>query len=70
MQSLLQVILVEELCKPTKMRRKIVQIHQIRVGPSWVDSIVQFLEEDILLEGKVEVDKVRKKAPRFWLFEG
>ena len=69
-QSLLQVILVEDLCKPTKMRREIVQIHQIRVGLSWMDFIVQFLKEDILLEGKAEVDKVRKKAPRFWLFEG
>ena len=69
-QSLLQVILVEDLCKPTKVRREIVQIHQIRVGLSWMDFIVQFLKEDILLEGKAEVDKVRKKAPRFWLFEG
>ena len=31
--------------------------------------IVLFLKEDILPEGKSEVDKVRRKAPRFWLFE-
>ena len=34
-----------------------------------MDSIVLFLKENILLEGKSEVDKVRKKVPRFWLSE-
>ena len=33
-QSLPWVILFEELCKPTKMKREMVRIHQIRVGPS------------------------------------
>ena len=33
-QSLPQVILVEYLCKPTEMKRDMVHIHQIRVGPS------------------------------------
>ena len=49
-QSLPQVILVEDLYKPTEMKRKMVHIHQIRVGPSWMDSIVLFLKEDILPE--------------------
>ena len=31
--------------------------------------IVLFFKEDILPEGKSEADKVRRKAPRFWLFE-
>ena len=39
------------------------------MGPSWLDSIVLFLKEDILPESKFEVDKVRRKAFRFWLFE-
>ena len=60
---------MEDLCKPTEIRRNVVHIHQIRVGPSWMDSVVLFLKEDILLEGKVETDKVQKKAPRFWLFD-
>ena len=34
MQSRPQVILVEYLCKPTEMKREMVHIHQIRVGPS------------------------------------
>ena len=66
-QSLRRVILVEDLCKPTKMKKGKVHIHQIRVGPSWMDSIVLFLKEDILPEGKSEADKVRRKALRFWL---
>ena len=46
-----------------------VYIHQIRIGPSWMDSIVLFLKEDILPKEKSEADKVRRKAPRFWLSE-
>ena len=63
------VILIEDLCKPTTVKGKVVHIHQVRVGPSWMDPIVLFLREDILPEDKSEVDKIRRKAPRFWLFE-
>ena len=34
-----------------------------------MDSIVLFLKEDILLDEKSEANKVRRKAPRFWLFK-
>ena len=46
-QSLPQVIIVEDLCKPTEIGISVVHIHHIRVGPSWIDSIVLFLKEDI-----------------------
>ena len=68
-QSLPQVILVEDLCKPTKVKGDGVHVHQIRVGPSWMDFIVLFLKEDVLPENKFETDKVRSKTPRFWLSE-
>ena len=68
-QSLPRVILVEDLCKPIEVGKNMVHIHQIIVGPSWMDSIVLFLKEDILPESKSEVNKVRRKAPRFWLSE-
>ena len=68
-QNLPRVILVEDLCKPTEMMKEIVQIHKIRVGPSWMDSIVLFLKKSILPEGKSKADKVQRKAPLFWLFE-
>ena len=51
------------------MKGEKVHIHQIRVGPSWMDPIVLFLKDDILPEKKGDFDKVRKKTPRFWLSE-
>ena len=60
---------MEDLCKPTKVKGDGVHVHQIRVGPSWMDFIVLFLKEDVLPENKFETDKVRSKTPRFWLSE-
>ena len=68
-QDLPRVILVKDLYKPIETRRDIAQIHQIRAGPSWMDSIIQFLKKDILLEERIEADKVRRKATRYWLSE-
>ena len=34
-----------------------------------MDPMVLFLKNDILPEEKSEADKIRRKAPRFWLFE-
>ena len=52
------MLILLPLSQPTKMKREIVQIHQIRVGPSWVDFIVLFLKDDILLEERAEANKV------------
>ena len=49
------------------MKREMVQSHLVRVGSSWMDSIVLFLKEDILPKEKAEANKVRRKARRFWL---
>ena len=57
-QDLSRVILVEDLCKLTEGKREMVHVHQIRVGPNWMDYIVLFLKEDILPEDKSKVDKV------------
>ena len=46
-----------------------VHVHQMKVGPSWMDSIVLFLKEDVLPEDKSEADKVQRKVPQFWLSE-
>ena len=66
-QDLPQVILVEDLCTPISLHQGMPRIHQIKLGPSWMDFISLFLEKDILPEEKSEADKVRRKAPRFWL---
>ena len=68
-QNLPWVILVEDLYKPMGTRIETAQIHQIRAGPSWMDSIIQFLKEDALLEERIEADKIQRKATRFWLSE-
>ena len=67
-QDLLRVILVEDLYKPSRTGDT-VQINQIRAGLSWMDSIIQFLKEDILPEEKIEADKIRRKATSYWLSE-
>ena len=68
-QDLPRVILVEDLYKPIETRRETAQIHQIRAGQSWMDSITQFLKEVILPEERIEANKVRRKATRYWLSE-
>ena len=60
---------MENLHKPSKEVRNVIQVHQVKVGPSWMDPIALFLKEDVLPENKSEADMVRRKAPRFWLFE-
>ena len=35
-----------------------------------MDPIVLFLKEDIMPKEKSKADKMRRKAPRFWLSEG
>ena len=34
-----------------------------------MDPIVLFLKEDVLPKSKSKADKIRRKAPRFWLSE-
>ena len=68
-QSLPQVILIEDLCRPTEVKGNVAHIQQIKVGSSWMDPIVSFLREDILPPNKLEADKIQRKAPRFWLSE-
>ena len=66
-QSLPQVILVEDLYKPTATKGDVVHVHHVRIGPSWMDLLVLFLKKDTLLDDKTEADKIRRNASRFWL---
>ena len=62
-QDLPRVVLVEDLYTPTSIHHGMPQIHQIKLGPSGMDSISLFLEKDILPKEKSEAKKVRRKAP-------
>ena len=64
-----RMILVEDLCQTSSIRRDTAQVHQVRKSPSWMDPIVNFLKDDTLPEGKLEAEKIRRNAPRFWLSE-
>lgn len=68
-QGLPWVILIEDLLIPIEVGLMRVGIHQIRVGPSWMDSTVVFLKEGTLPAEKGEAEKIRRKATRFWLSE-
>ena len=57
-QGLPLVILIEDLCMLTKVKKEMIHIHQIRVGLSYMDPIVLFLKEDILPKVKSKADKV------------
>ena len=60
-QNLPHVILVEDLCKPSGIRGNMTCIPHIRIGPSWMDPIIQFLSKDILPEDKLEAEKIRRR---------
>ena len=60
-----RVVLVEDVYTPTSIHHGMPRIHQVKLGPSWMDSISLCLEKDILPEEKSEAEKVRRKAPRF-----
>ena len=66
-QNLPRVILVEDLGKPTGEKGNIIYIPHVKVGPNWMDPIIQFLRKDVLPEDKSEAEKICRKAPRFWL---
>ena len=68
-QNLPRVILVEDLGKPSGEKGNMIYVPHFKVGPSWMKPIIQFLSKDILLEDKSEAEKIRRKAPRFWLSE-
>ena len=64
-----RIIIVEHLDRANEVAKGMVHIHEVRVGPSWMDPIVRFLKDDILPEEKSEAEKIQKNAPRFWLSE-
>ena len=67
--SLPRIILVEHLDRANKFAKGMVYIHEVRVGPSWMDPIVRFVKDDILPKEKSEVEKIQRNAPQFWLLE-
>ncbi|XP_023916564.2 uncharacterized protein LOC112028142 [Quercus suber] len=67
--SLPRIILVEHLERASEVAKEAVPVLRVGVGLSWMDPIIRFLKDDILPQDKSEAEKVRRKAPRFWLSE-
>ena len=65
--SLPWVVIVEDMTSSSLVEKPSIGVHSIQVRPSWMDSLVAFLKQGLLLEDKGEAEKVRKKAPRYWL---
>ena len=53
-----RIILVELLDKASEVAKGTVHMHEVRMGPSWIDLIVRFLKNDILPEEKSEAEKI------------
>ena len=68
-RGLPQIILIEHLDRANEVAKGMVHIHEVRVGPSWMDPIVKFLKDDVLPEERSEAEKIRRNALRFWLSE-
>ena len=68
-QNLPYFILIEDLGKPSGEKGNTIYVPHVKIGPSWMDPIIQFLSIDVLPEDKSEAEKIRRKALRFWLSE-
>ena len=64
-----QIILVEHLGRANEVAEGTVRVHEVKVGPSWMDPIVKFLKDDILPKEKSKAEKIQRNATEFWLSE-
>ena len=47
-QNLPHVILIDDLGKPLGEKGNMIYVPHVRIGPSWMDPIIQFLSKDVL----------------------
>ena len=66
-RNLPRVILIEDLGKLSGVKGNMIYVPYVRIRPSWMDPIIQFLSKDVPQEDRSEAEKIRRKAPRFWL---
>ena len=64
-----RIIIIEDLCTPSSPEKEVCQVSQTNPSTSWINPILDFLESDVLPDDKVEAEKIRRKAPRYWLSE-
>ena len=62
--SLPRVVVIEEMDTSSLIVASLIGVCNLHVEPSWIDPIETFLKQGSLLE-----EKVRRAAPRYWMFE-
>ena len=67
--SLPRVIIVKDMVTLSHDDQLLVRVHSIQVGPSSMDPLVSFLKGGLLPKDKTEAEKIRGKAPQYWLSE-
>ena len=67
--NLPQVIIVEDMANSSLVKKPLVGVHGIQVEPSWMDLLVTFLKQGLQSKDGGEAEKIRRKAPRYWLSE-
>ena len=65
--NLPQVIIVEDMANSSLVKKPLVGVHSIQVGPSGMDPMVTFLKQGLLLEDVGKAKKINRKASRYWL---
>ena len=67
--NLPRVVIVEDMANSSLVKKPLVGVHGIQVEPSWMDLLVTFLKQGLQFEDGGEAEKIRRKAPRYWLSE-
>ncbi|KAM6569320.1 hypothetical protein CsatB_017305 [Cannabis sativa] len=67
--ELLDVIPVNMLTYPTVIRDEVMEIGMAR-GVTWMTSVVNYLENEVLPEGKIEARKLGYRAARYVIYDG
>ncbi|XXG59271.1 hypothetical protein AAC387_Pa04g1381 [Persea americana] len=62
-----RIIEVETLREPSIELQRPRQLMCVDLGPSWMDPVIAYLKDDLLPEDRLEAQKIRLKAARFWL---
>ncbi|XP_075654916.1 uncharacterized protein LOC142625094 [Castanea sativa] len=63
--NLPRVVLVEDMANHSLDEKLVVGVHNVQVGPNWMDPLITFLTQGQLPDDKVEAEKIRRKAPHY-----
>lgn len=68
-ESLPWVVIVENLPTLSHDSKTPILVNAVHVGPSWIEPVISFIKKRMLPKDRAKAKKIRRKAPRYWLFE-